>query len=195
MNAALSNASKHTYQLVKLGIVLFLIFLFIKMMPKVTEWLKGLSNMFTGGGNRASQEQVEVSETQFQRMKKVAEQKGLLPGSALILEANSLKSVNNTYSGIFDSYADRILDKEDQVKGKNIIMKGKSLTNLDYKRLASLIIAYGTPALPNRQTPVIGYFIEDTRGTLPEHIERYYSGDIKIQLTSAMNAVVKHFLT
>jgi len=47
--------------------------------------------------------------------------------------------------------------------------------NVDRYRLAGIIKAYGSPPLPNRQTPFIGLLFEDTRGTLPKQIQEFYS--------------------
>lgn len=48
---------------------------------------------------------------------------------------------------------------------------------LDYKRVARIVKAYGVKETSNRHTPFIGLLFENDKGTLIEHFSRYMSDD------------------
>lgn len=61
---------------------------------------------------------------------------------------------------------------------------------VNQKRLARLIVAYGEPKLADRQTFGVGWILDNTKGSLVNHIVEFYSTSISDQILPVLKHVV-----
>jgi len=180
-------------------LILILIFPIIKKLFKALgSWFERTLGFLSGDGGANAQAQQEMKDKAAEKMEDGFKKWGITPSVSDYNDAAQIAKWNNTYRGFVQSMYSTNVPHEEQIKVLNLLgfcvpdgdimyypagHTGKLFVNImndynrnvDQYRLAGIIKAYGSIPLPDRQTFIVGYFLENTTGTLPKHIQEFYS--------------------
>jgi len=178
---------------------LVLIFPYLKkFFVSLGSWMERTFSFLSGDGGASAQAQQELKNQVADKINDGFKKWGITPSVTDMQDAAQIIKWNNTYRGLIQSYASTNVPHAEQIKALNLlgfcVPDGQYMyypaghreklypnilkdfnKNVDRYRLAGIIKAYGSVPLPDRQTPIIGLFLENTTGTLPQHIQEFYS--------------------
>ena len=179
--------------------IIIMLFPYVKKMFKgLGSWLERTFSFLSGDGGGAAQKQQELKEQARDKIEDGFKNWGITSSTQDLIDAAQIIQWNNTYRGFVQSMYSTNVPHEEQIKVLNLlgfcvpdgqymyypaghrdklypnIMKDFN-ENVNAYRIAGIIKAYGSAPLPDRQTFIVGYFLENTAGTLPTHIQEFYS--------------------
>jgi len=198
--------------------ILILLFPFAKKLFKnLSGWLERTFSFLSGDGGVNAQAQQEMKEKAEEKMIKGFDKWNINPSVQDYHDAAQIAKWNNEYRGFVQSMWSTNVPHSAQIKVLNLLgfcvpdgnkmyypsgLQADKLypnimndfnRNVDQYRLAGIIKAYGSIALPDRQTFITGYFLENTTGTLPKHIQEFYCKEYADMFLPYIYSVINKF--
>lgn len=157
----------------------------LSKIPVIGDLLKGLRD-FIKGGNQGQAAAVYGSESSIEDLKRRLKDKGISITGAHEEVANQIFWKMNEMR-YFTNIWSREISPQSAYDIATIIFDNCP----DYTSVACVIAAYGVRSCNNRQSAWAGFIWDETSGTLPTHISRYFPSDAVIdeEVPNAANRI------
>lgn len=162
----------------------------------------GLENIFSAfnhatdslGSKDSLDKQAAAADGQISQMSGAAKANGITISATALSNANAVYDKMNTQHTL-DSFGHPFTSHgitEDDANAANaIFIQGKT-----GRSVAAVLLAYGTRKLPNRSGSFSGIFYDDTKGTLRDHIAKYYpDGALKTSTLAVVDKIINDYLS